>query len=261
MKKGDSLNMKIDLSGKTALVTGASGELGRVMARTLAECGAAVAVHYHRNAEKAEQLKQELEASGFQAAAVQADVTDLSSVMAMKDAVTSTLGMVNIVVANAVIQYSWTSVLEQDPEDYRGQFESCVLQSVHLAKAFIPGMIEQQGGRLIGINTECVLQNFPGQSAYVAGKRGMDGVYRVLAKEVGEHQITVNQVAPGWTISDKDRANHSERNESYESSVPLRRRGTDQEIANAVAFLGSDLSSFITGAYIPVSGGNVMPAI
>jgi 3-oxoacyl-[acyl-carrier protein] reductase len=89
----------------------------------------------------------------------------------------------------------------------------------------------------------------------------MDGVLRVLAKEVGNHQITVNQVAPGWTISDKDRERGSERSERYESTVPLSRRGTDQEIANVVAFLASDLASFITGAYIPVCGGNVMPTI
>jgi 3-oxoacyl-[acyl-carrier protein] reductase len=146
-------------------------------------------------------------------------------------------------------------------EDYISQFETCVIQSVLLAKAFLPDMIKRKKGRVIGINTECAMQNFPSQSAYVSGKRGMDGLYRVLAKEVGEHQVTVNQVAPGWTISDKDRENHTERQESYESSVPMKRRGTDQEIANVVAFLASDLASFITGAFIPVNGGNVMPTI
>ena len=122
-------------------------------------------------------------------------------------------------------------------------------------------MIEQKYGRVIGINTECAMQNAPTQSAYVAGKRGMDGVFRVLAKEIGEHQVTVNQVAPGWTISERDREQGTERSESYEQSVPLKRRGTDQEIAHVIAFLASDLASDITGAYIPVSGGNVMPAI
>lgn len=253
--------MKIDLSGKTALITGASGQLGRVMARTLADCGANLALHYRGNAAKAEELKAEIESMGMRAMTVQADVTKLDEVLAMKEAVFAGLGAVDIVVANAVIQYQWTSVLEQAVEDYVGQFESCVLQSVHLAKAFVPDMIARGGGRFVGINTECSMQNFPTQSAYVAGKRGMDGVYRVLAKEVGEHQITVNQVAPGWTISERDRENGTERSEAYESSVALKRRGTDQEIANVVAFLASDLASFITGAYVPVSGGNVMPAI
>lgn len=253
--------MNIDLAGKTALITGATGQLGRVMARTLAECGADIVIHYHSNEEKAAQLKREIEALGRTAFPVQADITDFASVLRMKDAVADAMNRVDIVVANAVVQYQWTTVLEQPLEDYASQFDSCVLQSVHLAKAFVPAMIENKYGRVIGINTECAMQNFPGQSAYVAGKRGMDGIYRVLAKEVGEHQITVNQVAPGWTISDRDRENRTERNESYEKSVPLRRRGTDQEIANAVAFLASDLAGFITGAYVPVNGGNVMPTI
>ena len=84
---------------------------------------------------------------------------------------------------------------------------------------------------------------------------------RVLAKEIGEHQITVNQVAPGWMISDKHRAGGTERQPAYEKNVPLGHRGEDQEIANAVAFLASDLAGFITGAYLPVCGGNVMPGI
>lgn len=253
--------MNLDLTGKIALVTGATGQLGRVMALTLARCGADIAIHYRGNEAKAAELQAAIEALGRRAAAFQADVTNQSSIQEMKEAIAARLGSVDIVVANAVVQYQWTSVLEQAPEDYVSQFESCVMQSVYLAKAFIPDMMAKGGGRFIGINTECSMQNFPTQSAYVAGKRGMDGVYRVLAKEVGEHQITVNQVAPGWTISERDRANGTERSESYESSVPLRRRGTDQEIANAVAFLASDLASFITGAYIPVNGGNVMPAI
>jgi 3-oxoacyl-[acyl-carrier protein] reductase len=179
----------------------------------------------------------------------------------MKESVVRELGAPDIIVDNAVIQYQWTTILEQAPEDYESQFRSCVMQNVFMAKAFIPYMIEKKAGRFIGINTECAMQCSPNQSAYVAGKRGMDGVLRVLAKEVGEHRITVNQVAPGWTISDKDRLAESENNSGYEKGVPMKRRGTDQEIANVVAFLASDLASYITGALIPVCGGSIMPAI
>lgn len=253
--------MKLDLTNRTALVTGATGDLGRVMVKTLASCGANIVIHYNSNESKAKELQKKLMEFGVQALIVKADVTSEEQINAMKETIDASGWHVDIVVANAVIQYEWTSVLKQAAADYVSQFESCVMQSVYLAKAFVPAMIERRYGRMIGINTECAMQNFAGQSAYTAGKRGMDGVYRVLAKEVGEHQITVNQIAPGWTISDRDRANHTERSESYEKTVPLARRGTDQEIANAVAFLASDLSSFITGAYIPVCGGNVMPAI
>ncbi len=253
--------LTIDLSGKIALVTGASGQLGRVMARTLAECGADVVLHYHGNRQKAADLATEIRQLGQKAMVVQADVGDLASVRAMGAAIEAGLGMPHIVVANAVSQYAWTTVLEQDPADYESQFRSCVLQSVHLAKVFVPAMQARGQGRMIGINTECAMQNAPTQSAYVSGKRGMDGVYRVLAREIGPDGITVNQVAPGWTVSDRDREEGTEAGEAYVATVPLRRRGTDREIAGVVAFLASDLAAFITGAYIPVSGGNVMPAI
>jgi 3-oxoacyl-[acyl-carrier protein] reductase len=179
----------------------------------------------------------------------------------MQCTVTQQLGDAAIIVNNAVVQYEWTKVLEQSVENYESQFRSCVLHNVLMAQAFVPAMQKNGGGRVVAINSECAMQNFELQSAYVSGKRGMDGVLRVLAREVGEHGITVNQVAPGWTISENFRNSGEERQPDYENKVPLRRRGTDQEIANVVAFLASDLASFITGAYIPVCGGNIMPAI
>ncbi|MCX6050799.1 MAG: SDR family oxidoreductase [Chloroflexi bacterium] len=256
------MGLQINLEGHLALVTGATGQLGRVMARTLATAGADVVVHYHQNVAKAESLCAEIEALGRRTMAVTGEVGQKADVFAMRDAVVQKLGNPDILVTNAVSQiHPWQTVLEEEEEDYEDQFRSCVLQNVFFAKAFVPAMIEKGWGRFVGINTECSMQLFKTQSAYGGAKRAMDGVLRVLAKEIGAHQITVNQVAPGWTISDRDREQGSERSERYESTVPLARRGTDQEIANVVAFLASDLASFITGAYIPVSGGNVMPTI
>ncbi len=260
--------MKIDLTGKTAVVTGGTGELGRTMIRALAQCGANVAICYHRKKDFAAKLKNEIEKqNSVRAAAVFADVTDMDSIMAMKKEVLQNLGVADIIVNNAVMQVNgWTTVLEQAPQEYEGQFKSSVMHNVYMAKAFVPDMIKQGYGRVIGINTECAMQNFVMQSAYVSGKRGMDGVLRVLAREVGQYNITVNQVAPGWTISDGCRdADGSEKNTGqnfpYIESVPMKRRGTDIEIANAVCFLASDLAGFITGVYLPVSGGNIMPCI
>ena len=251
--------MNIDLRGHLALVTGGSGQLGRAMCRTLAGCGADVAVHYHQNRASADGLVAELTGRGVRALAVQADVTIKAEVQAMQEKVTAELGHPDILVNNAVIQYVWTSVLEQAVSDYESQFRSSVLHNVLMAQVFVPAMRTKGWGRIIGINTECAMQNLPTQSAYVAGKRGMDGVLRVLAREIGGHQITVNQVAPGWMISedvlDDDAA------ASYRVGVPLRRQGNDQDVANLVAFLASDLAAFISGQYVSVSGGNVMPAI
>jgi 3-oxoacyl-[acyl-carrier protein] reductase len=247
--------MNIDLTGKIALVTGASGELGRVITRTLAGCGARVAIHYHRSADRAAALHRELPGS----CVVQADVTREADIQRLRDEVTRQLGAPDIIVNNAVIQYQWVPVLQQSPADYRSQFESCVLHNVLMAQAFVPAMIAKKWGRVIAINTECAMQCWPNQSAYVSGKRGMDGVLRVLAKEVGGHGITVNQVAPGWMVSES--RPEAGRPDSYRQGVALKRYGHDQDIANAVAFLASDLAGFITGAYLPVCGGNVMPGI
>lgn len=253
--------LTLDLANKLAVVTGGSGELGRRICETLASCGADVAVGYHGNLEQAERVVQRIGELGRRAAALQVDVTDANSVQSFAQAVQHRLGTASIVVANAVVQiHPWRSVLQEDVARYDSQYRSCVVHSVLLAKAFVPGMIERGWGRYVGINTECTMQLYPTYSAYAAGKRGMDGVLRVLAREVGQHGITVNQVAPGWTISEKEQG-HAVDDSGYVKSVPLRRRGTDQEVANVVAFLASDLASYVTGAFVPVCGGNVMPTV
>ena len=255
------MGIEISLKGKIAVVTGATGQLGRVMAKTLASCGADIAVHYLKNKEKADEIIKEITEStsnSVRAIAVQADITDEKSVNLMRDKIKKELGDPDIVVNNAVIQYQWVSVLEQDLADFQSQFDSCVKHNVLMAKAFIPAMIDKNGGRFIGVNTECSYLCNANSAAYASAKRGMDGLYRTLAKEVGKYNITVNQVAPGWTISERDRLNNTEIAPEYSNSVPLRRRGTDQEIANVVLFLASHLSSFVSGVCIPVCGGTVM---
>ncbi len=253
--------LTIDLSGKRALVTGASGQLGRTMAKTLAQCGADVAVHYFHNEAQAQKVSREIQAMGRKSVAVQADFASEESVYAMRDLLAGGFGLPDIVVNNAVSQYRWTTVLQQDSADYLDQFRSCVMQNVLMAKAFAPHMVAQGYGRIVATNTECAIECFPTQSAYASAKRGQDGVLRCLARELGPSGVTVNQVAPGWTISERERENGLDDMTHYLPQVPLGRRGTDQEIANAVAFLCSDLASFITGAFLPVCGGKAMTAI
>lgn len=253
--------LKIDLTGKTAIITGATGQLGRVMTEILSDCGADIAIHFNSNESKAVELVEKLHLKGRKAAAFKADITKADEIMKMKDEVYNEMGAPQIVVCNAVVQYEHKTVLEQDIKDYYSQFESCVMQNVYMAKAFVPSMVENNYGRFIAINTECSALAEPDWSAYVAGKKGLDGFIKTFAKEVGKYNITVNEVAPGWTVSYRDRDNKTEVQEEYDLTVPLRRRGTDIEIANMVAFLASDLASFTTGAYIPVSGGRVMPGI
>lgn len=259
--------LSIDLSGRTAVVTGGSGQLGRAICKGLSNCGANIALTYYQAKEQAQNLKVQLQKDyGVKALALRADVTDIESLKKAKKNINDNLGNVDIIVNNAISHYPWKEVLKQDAESYESQFRTSVLQNVFMAQVFVPDMIERKYGRVIGINTECSLQAFPTQSAYVAGKRGMDGVLKVLAREIGKYQITVNQIAPGWTITDNCRitdGTESNMNQDfpYISRVPLGRRGTDEEISNAVCFLASDLAGFITGAFLTVTGGNVMPCI
>lgn len=253
------MSMSIDLSGHLALVTGGSGRLGSVIAASLAVAGANVAIHYHLNRDAAIRVKKECECTGTRLEIFQADVTDLQSVQDMQFAVNERMGSPDIVVANAVTQYEWTSVLEQPLNDYESQFRSSILQSVLLAKIFGPAMIDRGWGRFIAINSECVMLAARDQSAYAAGKGGLDRLIRVLARELGPYSITANQVMPGWIQNDADAG--SPLAATYSQHVPLLRRGTAQDVANATLFLASGLAAFITGAIIPVCGGNVMPTV
>jgi 3-oxoacyl-[acyl-carrier protein] reductase len=252
---------RLDLSGKVALVTGGSGVLGRVIARTLGTCGADVAVHYFSGRARAEEVRDDLLGLGVRACAVAADVASVDSVAAMREAIARELGPVDVLVTNAVEWNAKKTILDQSIEAFERSHRSCVLQNVIAAKAFVPSMIERHWGRIIGISSEVAMQALPATADYTSGKRGMSGVLRVLAREVGAHEITVNEVAPGWIITDQDREWANQRNPEYEERVPMKRRGFDQDVANAVAFLASDLAAFISGVYLPVCGGNVMPGI
>jgi len=135
--------IQINLLGRTALVTGATGQLGRVMVRTLATAGADVVVHYHQNEGKADALCEEVESLGRKALPLQADIIERDSVFAMRDTVMDQMGAPHIVVTNAVSQiHPWSTILEEEIEDYEDQFRSCVLQNVLMAKAFVPSMVE-----------------------------------------------------------------------------------------------------------------------
>src|SRR4029077_17109322 len=147
--------------GHLAVVTGGTGQLGRVIVRTMAACGEGVVIHYYQNVKMARQLVREPQAAGLPGMVVQADVTVEQDVRSMRAEIDKTLGAPDIIINNAVIQYAWANVLEQPHADYEGQFRSCVLQNVLMAQAFVPAMVAQNWGRVIAINTECAMQNLP----------------------------------------------------------------------------------------------------
>ena len=249
----------INLAGKTALITGATGELGRAITKQLASAGANVVINYHKNEKQANLLKNQILNIGPKAIIVQADITNEESVNLMKEKINKELSAPDIVIVNALKKHKWESILNEDIANFESQYRSSMVQAVLISKAFIPSMKKRKWGRIIGLNSECSMLCWENQAAYVAGKRGMDGIFRVLSKEVGKYNITVNQVAPGWTISKN--SSKSKKDFDYSKNVPLRHRGKDVDIANAIIFLASDLADFITGIYLPVCGGHVIPGI
>ena len=247
--------LNIDLSGKVALVT---GRLASWVARTLAACGARVAIHYVTKRDVAERLCEEMNTNQGRACIVSGDAAELDNVSAMRESIEDKLGPVDIVINNGITWFERRPTIDQTADQFERVFRSSVLQAWATARVFAPRMIERKWGRFISLNSEVASQATEKQAPYTAAKCAMDGMARSLARELGEHGITVNSVAPGWVISDKDRKWRTEVEPDYERGIPLRRRGYDQDVANMIAFLASDLAAFITGVRIPVCGGNIM---
>lgn len=256
------MSLMIDCRNRVAFVSGSSGKLGGTMARMLAEAGADVALHAFSRPERLRPLAAHIAQLGRKSCEIQGNVSDATDVARMRAKVEEALGPVDILVINAVSQLRpWLPVLEETSDRLQDQFNSCSLQTLHLTQAFVPTMCERGWGRVIGISTECIMQLFAKQGAYVCGKRGMDGLLRVLSKEVGPANVTVNQVAPGW-IDTGETPDRSAASLAYiEKQSAMGRRATDIDVANTVAFLASDLARSITGCWIPVSCGSVQPRV
>lgn len=254
--------LTISCVGRTALITGSTGNLGRTMAKQLSKAGASVALHGFSRPEALEELADEIRSKGGSCCTVTGAVNDPSAIASMVKCIERELGPVDILVLNAVSQIQpWRSVLEESEQRLQDQFDTCSLQALHMTQAFVPAMIERKWGRVIGISTECATQLFPKQGAYASAKRGMDGLLRVLVNEVGEHGVTVNQVAPGW-IDSGEEPDLSAGSKDYIRRVsPMGRRADAGDVANCVAFLASDLAKSMTGGWIPVSCGSVSPRI
>ena len=241
---------------RTALVTGASQGLGRVIALRLAAAGHRVVVNYFSSSAAAETTVAEIRAAGGQAHAVRADVRDAGQISKLVDETLRVFGPVEVVVHNATGPQPMQRLEDYSWADFQAQLDFFVKAPVLLTQATLSAMKQAGNGRIILIGSEVADLGNANFSSYVAAKAAMVGLARAWATELGPWQITVNLVAPGWIPVERHAGTPEASLKSYAQGLPLQRLGVPADIAGAVAFLASDEAAFITGQSLAVNGGN-----
>ncbi len=247
------------LQGKVVLVTGGARGLGVNISKVLAREGAKVAVNYSASREKSEKVVKDIREAGGDAEAFQADVRDFDQVQKMTSEILARFSRLDGVVNNAIGGKQNGPLSEATSADFANSFDFGCQAVVNTIKAARPIMKEQGGGRIVNIVTEIWNMAPAGWAIYMAGKGAMVGLSRSLAVELGPENITVNMVAPGW-MADEKVDTESEDSKSFAKSIPLRVHGSADEIGNGCVFFLSGLANYVTGAYLPVTGGRITQA-
>ncbi len=241
------------LTGKTALVTGATGGIGGAIARALAVQGARVAVSGTR-VEVLEALAAEL---GGGAVALPCNLSDAASVEALVPAADAALGQVDILVNNAGITRD-NLFLRMKDEEWEQVIAVNLTASFRLMRAAVKGMMRRRNGRIISIGSVVGTTGNPGQGNYAASKAGLIGMSKALAAEVASRGVTINVIAPGFIESPMTEALNDKQREAILGNVPMGRLGTGGDIAAAAVFLASPEAAYLTGQTLHVNGGMAM---
>ena len=250
--------MMFDLAGKVAVVTGSSRGIGAGIAKTLAARGAKVVINHRDSQAAADAVLEAIQASGGEAAVIQANVSESASAQQLIKETIDTYGQIDILVNNAGTTRDMVIMVMKD-EDWDLVLKTNLSSTYHCSKAVIrPMMRKKRGGRIINITSVVGLAGQAGQTNYAASKAGIIGFTKSLAKEVGSRDITVNAIAPGFIPTALTEVLPDEAIENITQSTPLGRLGTVEDIAHTVLFLASDEAAFITGQVLSVDGGLVM---
>ncbi|MBC51861.1 MAG: 3-oxoacyl-[acyl-carrier-protein] reductase [Chloroflexi bacterium] len=246
----------IDLSGKVALVTGASRGIGAVVAARLAEAGARVGVNYHASSDAATVVVDSIKKAGGEAFLVGGDVSQEDKAEAVIKNLVEHFGGIDILINNAGINKDQL-LIRMKPED----FDS--VMNVNLRGAFLctryamTHLIRQRSGRVINMSSVVGLSGNPGQANYAAAKAGLVGLTKAVAREVASRNVTVNALAPGYITTAMVDELSEETQAKILERIPMGRFGTPEDVAEAVVFLCSDGASYITGQVLTIDGGMI----
>lgn len=244
----------LDLTGHVAVVTGSSRGIGRAIAIKLANLGARVVVNYNSSADAANEVVKEITAAGGRAIAVQADVKETAQAKQLIDAALEEFGQLDILVNNVGITRD-TLLMRMKEDDWDIVMETNLKGTYNCTKAAQRPMIRQRYGRIINITSVSGVAGQVGQANYSASKAGIIGFTKAVARELGARNVTVNAVAPGYVRTDQTADLPQELIDYILQLTPMKRPGTAEEIANAVAFLASEEASYVSGQVLGVDGG------
>jgi len=246
-------NMKL-LSGKTALITGASRGIGRGIAATFAAHGCAVAFTYSSNKEAADQLEKELASYGIQIKGYQSNAAHFEAAQQLVDQVIEDFGALDILINNAGITKD-NLLMRMSEEDFDQVIEVNLKSIFNMTKAVQRTFLKQRHGSLIHMSSVVGVKGNAGQANYAASKAGIIGFSKSIALELGSRNIRSNVIAPGFIETEMTAQLSEEVVQGWREGIPLKRGGQPEDVANACVFLASDLSSYITGQVLHVDGG------
>ena len=247
----------MNLSGRVALVTGASRGIGRAIAIYLAELGAYAAINYASSEEKALDVAETIHKAGGQAILVQGDVSRASDVEAMISKIIDEWGTIDILVNNAGINRD-SLLMRMKEEDWDKVMDINLKGVYNCTRAVSKIMVKKRQGKIINISSVVGVVGNAGQANYAAAKAGIIGFSKSIAKELAARNIQVNVVAPGFIETDMTNALPDNIRKSLLSQIPVGRYGKPEEVAYAVSFSTSNLSNYITGQVIHVDGGMIL---
>ncbi len=242
------------LSGRRALVTGASRGIGRAVALRLASEGASVALNYNSGQEEAEAVAAEITAAGGSAVTLQGNVADATQAEALVDAAAEALGGLDILVNNAGITRD-NLLMRLSEDDWDAVIDTNLKGAFLCTKAAIRPMLRQRSGRIVNMSSVVAITGNPGQANYTAAKAGLIGFTRTVAREVASRGITVNAIAPGFIATQMVDSIPEDLQAQIRERIPLGAFGTPEDVAGCVAFLVSADAAYITGQVLSIDGG------